>query len=60
MLMPGEAVVKSYALPGEDDKPFLAYLVPKEGDDATVVDNDQPRQVSHLSHQQNAVVCRPP
>lgn len=37
--------MKSYALPGEDNKPFIAYLIPKEDDAATVIDNDQPRQV---------------
>ena len=40
-------MVKSYALPGEDSKPFLAYLVPKTDDSAVVVDNDHPRQESH-------------
>ena len=37
--------MKSYALPGEDKKPFLAYLIPKEDETATALDNDQPRQV---------------
>lgn len=48
----GEAVVKSYALPGEDNKPFLAYLVPK--DDATIpdIDHDNARQVQWFS------ICR--
>lgn len=44
----GEAVVKSYALPGEDNKPFLAYLIPKDTDASSVVDNDVARYVASI------------
>jgi len=41
-----EAVVKSYALPGEGNKPFLAYLIPVDGGgDDDKVDSDQARWV---------------
>ena len=29
LFLAGEAIVKSYALPGSDGKPFLAYMLPK-------------------------------
>lgn len=41
----GEAVLKSYAPPGKNAKPFLAYLLPKDVDNTSAVDNSQPRQV---------------
>lgn len=48
-LCAGEAVVKSYALPGADNRPFLAYMVPKDLDPEEIIDNAQDRSIDHIA-----------